>query len=165
MSDIDLLAYLATAGAGRRAFNITSDVVSLSGSTEVDVCVFENPADSNTDIIMWYGEFGCSSNSLFRRYRNAVLATRGTAKVPVNMGGGSAAGVARMYPAGQFTLSSPGVVSKSAHIGSYRPHPSDVRGRTILRPGQCTRWTVVTPGGGSFTASVYWEFGQAAAAL
>lgn len=154
-----LISYYASATGGRLAFNITTGIVIISGAAEQPLAVLENPAGSGKDIYLDMGEFGCSVNTVFRRYAAPTIATRGAGNVPRNLSGGATASVLRFYPAGQFTLSANGTVSKTAHIAAYQQYKTDIHGRTVLRPGSAVYWTIDQPtGGSSFTASIYFEF-------
>jgi hypothetical protein len=75
------------------------------------------------------------------------------------MSGGATNSVLRFYPAGQFTLSNNGTVSKTAHISAYQQYITELGGKVILRPGNAVYWTIDQPSGGSsFTASIFFEY-------
>lgn len=152
-------SYYASAVGGRRAFNITTGVVTISGSGEQPLGLLENPTGSGKDVYLDLGEFASSVNTQFRRYRAPTINTRGTAKSPINLSGGSTTSSLVFYPAGQFTLSNNGTVSKTAHIAAYQQYITEIKGKAILRPGNAVYWSIDQPTGGSqFTASIYFEY-------
>jgi hypothetical protein len=152
-------SFYASALGGRKSFNITTGLVSISGTGEQLLGLLENPTGSGKDIYLNVGEFGSSVNTQFRRYRTPTISTRGTARTGVNTSGGSTTSVLTFYPAGQFTVSSNGTVSKTAHIAAYQQYKTDIKGISILRPGNAALWTIDQPQGGStFTASIYFEY-------
>lgn len=160
---LDPMAYFASAAGGRVAFNISTAVVNLSGTGEQPLAALVNPSGSNEDMVLDIGEFGCSTNATFRRYRNAIITPTGTPREPTNTGGGSATSAARMYVGGTtptYTRSG-GLVAKDAFIQGYATYFTYLRGRSVLRPGQSLSWTIQLPqgqSGNAFTASVYIEY-------
>lgn len=163
---IDPIAYYASAAGGRLAFNITTGILSFTLSSEVVLAALINPSGSGKDMILDIGEFGASSNTTFKRYRNSTITPTGAAISGSNMGGGAATSVAQMYVGGAaptFTRSG-GTVSKTAHIAGYQQYFAYIRGRSVLRPGQSLAWTIQGLQVGTFTASVYFEYYELPAA-
>lgn len=153
------IAFYASEAGGRLAFNITTNVVTITSSGEQPLALLENPADSGKDMYIDTGEFASSVNTQFRRYRGPTINTRGTAKNGANMSGGSTLSVMKMYPAGEFTVTSPGTVAKTAHITAYEQYVTSIKGKTVLRPGNALYWTIDQPSGGTqLTASIYIEY-------
>lgn len=161
----DLITHYATAAGGRRSFNITSGIVSIGSSGEQPVAALVNPTGSGKDMFLDLGEFGSSLNATFRRYRNPTLSGLSSPISGVNMGGGSTASAAQMYVPGTYTRTG-GTVSKTAHIAAYQQYLTNIRGRTVLRPGQSIAWTITNASGGisGFTASIYFEYWELVAA-
>lgn len=158
------ISFYASAKGGRLAFNITTNVVTITGTNEQALALLENPTGSNKDVYLDLGEFASSVNTQFRRYRSPTVSTRGTANLPTNMSGGATSSVLRFYPAGQFTLSNNGTVAKTAHIAAYQQYITEIKGKVILRPGNAMYWTIDQPSGGStFTASIFFEYYELAA--
>lgn len=156
---VQSVEYYASAAGGRLAYNITTNVVTITGSAEQPLALLENPTGSGKDIYLDLGEFASSVNTQFRRYSTPIINTRGTANLPRNMSGGATASALRFYPAGQFTLTNNGTVTKTAHIAAYQQYITEIKGKVILRPGQAVYWTIDQPSGGStFTASIYFEY-------
>lgn len=157
---IEPITYYASAAGGRVAFNITTQILTVSTSGEVALAALVNPSGSGKDLVLDLGEFGASANTTFRRYRNSTITPTGAALSASNMGGGAASSVAQMYVGGgspTFTRSG-GVVSKTAHIAAYQQYFAYIKGRSVLRPGQSLSWTIQGPQSGNFTASVYFEY-------
>lgn len=156
---LDPIVYYASADGGKRAFNITSRIVQIAGEGEQELAALVNPEGSGKDIYLDLGEFQCSTNTEFTRWRGSTLTFTAAPFEGTNMGGGETASVARMYPAGTYTAEN-GQIAKTAHIGAYIPYFANIGGRTVLRPGQSLRWTILNRGtiGGGFTASVYFEY-------
>jgi len=164
----DPISFYATAAGGRVAFNITTGLLAVGNSGESTLAALVNPSGSGNDIFIDVGEFGSSLNATFRRYRNSTITPTGTAISGNNMGGGSATSVAQMYVGGTgatFTRTG-GNVSKTAHIAAYQQYLTEIKGRSILRPGQSLSWTITPPSGNlnNFTASVYFEYWELPAA-
>lgn len=82
------ISFYASAKGGRLAFNITTNVVTITGTNEQALALLENPTGSNKDVYLDLGEFASSVNTQFRRYRSPTVSTRGTANLPTNMSGG-----------------------------------------------------------------------------
>lgn len=163
---MDPIAYYASAAGGRVAYNITTGVVTIGSSGEQSLAALVNPSDSGKDLVLDLGEFGASAVTTFRRYRNATITPTGAPLTGSNIGGGSTTTVARMYVGGTsptFTRSG-GTVSKDAFIAASTTYFTFLRGRSIIRPGQSVSWTIQGPNSGNFTASVYFEFYEVAAA-
>jgi len=160
----DPITHDASADGGRRAFNITTGIVSIgAGTGESLLAALVNPTGSGYDMHLDLGEFGSSTNTTFRRYRNSTLSSLTSPISANNMGGGSATSVAQMYIPPNFARSG-GTVSKTAHIAAYQQYFAHIRGRSVLRPGQSLSWTIQQVSGGAFTASVYFEFWEIPAA-
>lgn len=163
------IAWYASAEGGRVAFNITTGIVPLAANaTEQSLAAFQNPTGSGKDIFIDMGEFGCSLNGTFRRYRNSTFSGLSSPISATNMGGGSATSVAAMYVGGTaptFTRTG-GNVSKTAHIAAFNQYLTHVGGKTVLRPGNTLAWSITGPSGNAsnFTASVYFEYWELPAA-
>jgi hypothetical protein len=161
---VDPITHYASADGGRRAFNATTGIVSITaGSSESLLAALVNPTGSGYDMHLDLGEFGSSANTTFRRYRNSTLSSLANPISPSNMGGGSATSVAQMYIPPNFARTG-GTVSKTAHIAAYQQYFAYIKGRSVLRPGQSLSWTIQQISGGAFTASVYFEFWEIPAA-
>jgi hypothetical protein len=164
-----VIAYYASLHGGRVAFNITTGIVPLaSGTSEQALALLVNPADSGYDLYLDVGEFGCSINATFRRYRGATLSSLSSPISANNMGGGSGTSVAQMYIGGTgatYTRSG-GTVAKTAHIAAYQQYLTNLGGRVVIRPGNHLVWTITAPSGNSnnFTGSVYFEYWELPAA-
>lgn len=161
LTTVDPITYYASPEGGRNAFNITTDVVTITQASEQPLAVLENPTGSGKDIYLDTGEFASNVNTQFRRYSGPTISSRGTAKIPRNMSGGSNTSPLRFYPAGQFTLSNNGTVTKTAQIPSYQQYKTQIKGKVILRPGSAVYWTIDQPTGGTqLKASIYFEYWQ-----
>lgn len=157
---LDPIAYFASAAGGRVAFNIATAVIPLSGTGEQPLAALINPADSGKDMVLDLGEFGTSVNATFRRYRNATITPTGAPRTPTNTGGGAATSAALMYVGGTgatYTRTG-GTIAKDAFIQAFTTYFTQLRGRSVLRPGQSLSWTIQPTTGGAFTASVYLEY-------
>lgn len=157
------IVYYATAAGGRLAFNITTGLLTFSVTGEQPLGALTNPAGSGRDIFLDVGEFGSSANTTFRRFRGGTLSLTGGGIAPVNTSGGAATSPLRFYVGGSsptFTVTTPGTVSKTAHIAAFQQYVTELKGRTVLRPGQTIYWTIVGPGGltGTMTAAIFFEF-------
>lgn len=168
-ADVSQMAYYASAAGGRIAYNVTTGMVALANNNnEQPLALLENPAGSGYDLYLDLGEFGCSINASFRRYRAATISGQSSPITPNNMGGGSSVSVARMYVGGTsptYTRTG-GTVAKTAHIAAYQQYTTNLGGRSVLRPGSHLVWTITHPSGSaqSFTGSVYFEWWELPAA-
>lgn len=163
-TDVSQMAYYASSAGGRIAFNITTGIVPLANnSDEQALALLVNPTGSGYDLYLDLGEFGCSINATFRRYRASTLSNLSLSPITANnMGGGSGSSVARMYIGGTspaYTRTG-GTVAKTAHIAAYQQYLTNLGGRSILRPGSHLVWTIDGPSGNNanFTGSVYFEY-------
>lgn len=152
----DEISYWAEQGW---AFNITSGVLAIASSGEQLLAALVNPAGSGRDAYLDLGEFGASADTTFRRYRNRTLTNLSNPISPNSMTASTNASVVRMYVPPNFSATN-GTVVKTAHIASYQPYLTHMRGRAKISPGSSLTWTIVGPGGmeASMTASVYFEY-------
>lgn len=153
------IAFYASAAGGLRAFNITTGVVSIGGANEQALALMENPTGSGRDVYLDLGEFASSVNTQFRRYSAATINTKQNPISARNMSGGTNDSVLKFYTPTNFTLTSNGTISKTAHIAAYQQYITNLKGKVIIRPGTAVYWTIDQPSGGStFTASIFFEF-------
>lgn len=159
----DSMVYLTSAQAGYAAFNTTTEEISVASGTPLSLLV-ENPAGSTKNIRLWRVHLSNEGRGVWRRYRNVTVATRGTALVNVNRGGGSNEPQARGYQGGQFTLSG-GAAPWGGRLAKVQASPSDAsatvdeHGTIVLLPGQNALWAF-TPRSGSSNVAVevvWWE--------
>ncbi len=163
------IAYWASVIGGRLAFNITTGIITISGTGEHELAALVNPAGSGKDIYLDLGEFGASANTTFRRYRNATITPTASGNAGVNTGGGTATSVARMYPNGTYTRGTgagAGTVAKTAHIAAFQQYVTELKGRSVLRPGNVLAWTIQGSSalGSSLTCSIFFEYWERDAA-
>lgn len=162
-AEVSQIGYYASLAGGRLAYNITTGIVPLANnSNEQPLALLVNPIGSGQDIYLDLGEFGCSINATFRRYRSATLSNLSSPISANNMGGGAGSSVAQMYIGGTsptYTRTG-GSVAKTAHIAAYQQYLTNLGGRVILRPGSHLVWTIDGPSGNNanFTGSVYFEY-------
>ena len=163
---LDPMRYYASLAGGRRAFNITTGIVTIAATGEQPLAVLDNPANSGKDAFLDLGEFGASANTTFRRIRNRTVTNLANPISGSNMGGGSEQSVLKMYAAPNYTQAADGAIAKTAHIAAFQQYVTELKGRVVLRPGQRLVWTITGPGGlgGSMTASVFFEYWELPAA-
>lgn len=168
-------AFYTAAQGGRMAFNSVTGFLTIpSGSVENNLAAFQNPSGSGVDVVMSHVEFAASVNTRFRRYRGAsTISVTGAARASGNQGGGSAVAAAKLYAAGTYTATGANETAtpanaanlrKAAYITAFTQYVVEIDGRSILRPGQQHIWTMDNDGNASFTALVYVEWHEVAAA-
>lgn len=153
------LQYFASLAGGRVAFGIPSNSIAIDATGEQRLAALVNPAGSGKDIYIDSVEFGSSLNSILRQYAGTALGGLGASILANNLGGGSPASVGRLYAGASFVRTG-GTVSRAGHIASYQQHQTDLKGGTVIRPGQNIVWTIQNASGGisGFTASIYLEY-------
>lgn len=138
------MEYYNSAEGGRRAFNATTDYITLPNTAATEsFALFENPADSGVDVFLWLGEFASNQDVRFRRMSGAVIQTRATPRGTFNMGGGATAGKARLYTRSEFTVDAPTnhVTRKQAFMRAFQTYFTTLN-MTRMKPGQHLYWTV-----------------------
>jgi hypothetical protein len=154
--------YIATTGYVPNTLNTTTELIAL----------LKNPAGSGKVLVLDKAEFGATADTRFSRFGGGISTIVGGA-TPQPIGrtdGGASSSIMELYIGGngggspvranQITSASGGTLRKVAAIKGYDAYQlNDVKGTTVLQPGQQSYWRVdESPGGGGGTFYTYIDF-------
>jgi hypothetical protein len=154
---------------GQRFIATTGYVTNTLNATGEFIALLQNPSDSGKVLVLDKAEFGATVNTRFSRFGGgtAVVANGATPRIVGRTDGVTAptTPTMKLYTGGtpaasQFSVSAPGNLRKVAAMSAYRAYQlNDIRGTTVLNPGQQSYWQVdEASGGGSGTYQTYIDF-------